>query len=155
MLSGLISFLTGSVFRMVWGEVSSWLTARQEHQQELARRALQEKNDAAAHARNIESIRLQHDLGVEVIRVQGEADLSKIERDAWGKLAAGTAKPTGITFIDIWNGSIRPFLATVAILFVLFEIMQNGWVLSEWDRELFGAALGLYVADRSLSKRGK
>ncbi|MDH5299318.1 MAG: hypothetical protein OEV91_09900 [Desulfobulbaceae bacterium] len=155
MFTGLISFLTGSVFRMVWGEVSSWLTARQEHQQELARLTLQEQSDAAAHARSIESIKLQHDLGVEVIRVQSEADLSKIEDTAWGKLVEGTAKPTGIPFIDIWNGAIRPFLATVATLFVLFEIMRNGWILSDWDRELFGAVLGLYVADRSLSKRGK
>jgi hypothetical protein len=38
---------------------------------------------------------------------------------------------------------------------VVFEIMRNGFVLSDWDKELVGAILGIYVADRSLSRRGK
>jgi len=33
--------------------------------------------------------------------------------------------------------------------------MKNGFILSEWDKELVSAILGIYVADRSLGKRGK
>lgn len=155
MISALFSFFGGTAFRMIWGEISSWLTARQEHAQELARITLQEKVDAAAHLRNLESIRLQSELGVKTIQVQAEADLDKVENTAWAGLVDSTARMTGIRFLDIWNGAIRPWLATVAMCFILFEIVRNGWVLSEWDRELFGAVLGIYVADRSLSKRGK
>ena len=58
-------------------------------------------------------------------------------------------------FLDIWNGSIRPALASMAMAIVVFEVLQNGFVLSDWDRELVGAILGIYVADRSLARRGK
>ena len=37
----------------------------------------------------------------------------------------------------------------------IFEIAKNGFDLSDWDRELVGAILGMYVADRTLAKRGK
>lgn len=153
--SALFSFLGGTAFRMIWGEISAWLTARQEHKQELDRIVLQEKVDAAAHLRNLESIRLQSELGVKTIQVQAEADLDKIENTAWAGLVDSTTRMTGIKFLDVWNGAIRPWLATVAMCFILFEIMKTGWILSEWDRELFGAVLGIYVADRSLAKRGK
>ena len=41
MISAIISFLGGSVFRMIWGEVSTWVTAKQNHAQELERLRLQ------------------------------------------------------------------------------------------------------------------
>lgn len=155
MFSAFLSFLGGSAFRMIWGEISHWLTARQEHANEIERMKLQDQLDAAQHARNLEAIKVQADLGVKTIQVQSEADLSKIEAGAWGSLVESTTKPIGIKFIDTWNGAIRPFLATVAIVMVMGEIVQHGFALTEWDRELFGAILGIFVADRSLAKRGK
>lgn len=155
MFSALLSFLGGSVFRMIWGEFSSWLTAKQEHSQEMDRMKLQGELDAAQHQRNLEAIKVQADLGVKTIQVQSEADLSKIEAGAWGSLVESTTKPIGIKFIDAWNGAIRPFLATCAMAMVGAEIVQHGFILTDWDRELFGAILGIFVADRSLIKRGK
>ena len=38
---------------------------------------------------------------------------------------------------------------------VVFEVVKNGFILTEWDRELVGGILGIYIADRHLSKRGK
>lgn len=155
MISALISFLGGSVFRMVLGEVSAWMTAKQDHANELARLEFQEQLDAAQHARNMESIRLQNDLGVKIIQVQRDADMDHLEGAAWAGLVGSTTKLTGLALIDIWNGIIRPLLATLAIMVVVAEIMRNGFALSDWDRELVGAILGIYVADRSLLKRGK
>ena len=43
MFSALFSFLGGSVFRMIWGEVSSFIEKRQEHAQEIERMRLQGK----------------------------------------------------------------------------------------------------------------
>lgn len=153
--SGLISFLGGSAFRMIWGELSSWWTKRQDHSQEIERMRLQGELDAAQHERNQAAIRLQAELGVKTIQVQADADLSRIEGGAWAGLVDSTTKLTGIAVIDIWNGCIRPLLATLAIIAVVGQVIAHGWVLTEWDRELIGAILGVYVADRQLAKRGK
>lgn len=154
-MSALFSFLGGSAFRMIWGEVSAYFTRKQEHALEVERMKVQGELEAAQHARNMESIKTQADLGVKTIQVQADADLARIDAGAWAQAVADVGKQTGIRFIDIWNGTIRPLLATVAIAIVLFEVVKNGFVLSEWDRELVGAILGIYVADRTLGKRGK
>lgn len=155
MISALISFLGGSAFRMIFGEVSAYFTKKQEHAQEVDRLKLQGELDAAQHARNQEAIKTQAALGIKVIEVQRDADIDRIEAGAWEKVADSTTKLTGIKVIDIWNGSIRPALATLAILFVCAEIVRHGFVLDDWDRELFAAILGIYLADRQLQKRGK
>lgn len=155
MLSGLLSFLGGSAFRMIWGECSAWLTARQEHAHELARIELQGRLDAETHARNMEALRVQSELGIKVVEAQSRADLSRIEGDAWGDIVRATARPTGIKIIDAWNGSVRPLLATLSIFIVVAEVVAAHFVLSDWTQSLVASILGLYVADRSLSKRGK
>jgi hypothetical protein len=155
MFSALFSFLGGSVFRMIWGELSAYITAKQNHKFEIERLRVQDLIDAAAHERNLASLRLQADLGIKVVQAQAQAKISELDVSAWTQAVADVGKQTGIKFLDIWNGSIRPWLATLASAVVLFEIVKNGFVLTEWDRELVGAILGIYVADRQLSKRGK
>jgi len=140
---------------MIWGEVSSYFTRKQEHSLEMERMKVQGDLEAAQHARNLESIRVQADLGVKTIQVQAEADLARTDAAAWADAVTAVGRSTGIKFLDIWNGSVRPLLATISIAVVLFEVMKNGFILSEWDKELVSAILGIYVADRSLGKRGK
>jgi len=155
-MSALFSFLGGSVFRMVWGELSAFFTRKQEHALELARMELQGKLEDAQHARSMEAIRVQAELGIKTIKVQADADVARLEVDAWAQAVADVGKSTGIKFLDLWNGSVRPLLATLAIAVIILEIIivQN-FLLSEWDKELVSAILGIYVADRNLSKRGK
>ena len=155
MFTALLSFLGGSAFRMIWGEMSAFITKRQEHAQELDRLRLQGELDAAAHARNLQALQLQAQLGVQTIEVQRDADLARLETDAWGDMVRSLRSPTGIAFLDFWNGAIHPLLATLAIAVVVAQIAANGFVLSDWDKELVAAILGLYVADRRLAKRGK
>lgn len=155
MFTALFSFLGGSAFRMIFGEISAWMTRKQDHQQEIERLQLQAELDAAQHGRNLESIRVQAELGVKTIEVQAEAALSQIETDAWSKLVDSTTKTTGIKWLDAWNGSIRPALATLAMVVVIGQIVINGFTLTDWDRELVAAILGIYLADRQLTKRGK
>ncbi len=140
---------------MIWGELSAYFTRQQEHSQEVERMRLQGELDAAQHARNLESIKVQANLGVKEIRVKAESMLDQIDAETWGRAVDSVGKITGIAFIDIWNQSVRPLLATLSILVVVVEIAQHDWILSEWDKELVGAILGIYVADRSLAKRGK
>ena len=155
MIATLFSFLGGTAFRMLWGEISSWLTKRQDHAHEMDRLRLQAENDAAQHARNLEAIKVQADLGVKTIQVQAEANTNQAEADAWRAAVESIGKPTGIWLVDVWNGIIRPLVATVCIALWVVHTGRAGWVLDEQGWSILGAALGLYLADRSLTKRGK
>lgn len=154
MISALLSFLGGSVFRMLWGEFSSWMNKRLEHEQEIERLKLQAEVDAAQHARNMEAIRVQAELGVKTIEVQTEAAISQLETEAWLEAVKGTTKTTGVRWVDAWNAVIRPGVATWSI--VMMTLSEIGaFVLSENALAVASAALGIYLADRSLFKRGK
>jgi len=155
MFTALFSFLGGSAFRMIWGEVSSWLTAKQDHSFEIERMRLQADMDAATHARNLEAIRVQADLGVKTITVQSEADLALKEMDAWGKAVAGAVDPSDRSTVGQWVKAIRPAAATIALLLWSMALYRMGFTMSAWDRELVGAILGFFFADRSLVKSGK
>jgi hypothetical protein len=115
----------------------------------------QAEADAAQHLQAMESIRVQAELGVKTIQVQAEADVSRIDASAWAQAVRDVGKKTGIAFLDIWNGAVRPWLATMASILVVVQVAQHGWILTDWDMELVGAILGVYVADRQLAKRGK
>lgn len=154
MFTTLFSFLGGSAFRMLWGEISSWVTAKQDHSFEIERMTLQGSLDAQQHARNLEAIRVQSELGVKTVQVQAEADLGRLDAQAFNTGVEMTGKSSGNWFIDAWNGGIRPALATMCMALVtasefsLITLSENGWALA-------GAALGIYVADRTLFKRNK
>jgi hypothetical protein len=153
-MSGLISFLGGSVFRMMWGEVSAFITKGQEHKQEVTLIRLQAEIAKEAHERNLEALKLQHSLGVEQIYVQQEVAENQGELDAWVSATKAINIKSGIAWIDGWNQSIRPAVATVALIAMIGEIALLGH-LTDFHQEVFGAALGLFLADRALSKRGK
>jgi hypothetical protein len=153
-ISALVSFLGGSIFRTIWGELSVWITARQDHAHEIERMRLQGDLDAAAHARNLDAIRVQAGLGVQTIRVQSEADIDHIEADGWLAAVKGTTAATGVWLVDLWNGIIRPAVATWSIVMISGNYMQ-WWVLDDNGWSICGAALGIYLADRALFKRGK
>jgi len=155
MFSALFTFLGGTAFRMIWGEVSHYLTQKQDQANEIERMKVQGELDAAAHARNLEALRLQNEMGIKTIEAQSQAVLSQVDADAFAQAVADVGKSTGIKWLDAWNGAIRPFLASCATAMVLFEVVQHGFILTDWDRDLVGAILGMYVADRSLAHRGK
>lgn len=162
MLSGLLSFLSGSVFRMVWGEIAALLEGAQarkqlrlDHEHEVERMRLQGELDAAAHARNLEAQRLQAELNIQVVRVKSDADLALADAATFGKGVEATQQSTGIKWIDAWNASIRAALATECMLLIGLYYYRLDWKLDDKGWELAGAALGIFVADRVLFRRGK
>lgn len=155
MITTLLSFLGGSVFRMLWGEISSFLNKRQDHEHEVERMRLQSDLDAAQHTRQQEAVRLQAELGIKTVQVQAEARVDEAEADAWLAAVRGTTTVIGVQFIDAWNGGIRPMVATWSIIMITLHFAQTGWVLDDNGWGLCGAALGIYLADRALFKRGK
>lgn len=154
MISALVSFLGGSVFRMLWGELSAWLTKAQDHKHELDRMHLQAELDRSQHQRHIESIRVQAELGVKTIQVQAEAAIGELEAQGWVEAVKGTTKTVGIKWVDAWNAVIRPGVATWAVLMMTAGELGL-MLLSENTLAVTGAALGIYLADRNLMKRGK
>jgi hypothetical protein len=140
---------------MLFGEVSAYFTKRQEHAQEVERMRLQGDLADKEHARNLEAMRIQNELGIKTIEVQSQAALDHVETDAWATLVTNTTQKTGYAFIDIWKMSIQPALATFALFVVAGSVVQSGFVLTVWIMDLVSSILGIYLADRHLSRRGK
>ena len=155
MFSAILSFLGGSVFRMIWGELSTAWTRRTDQKHEIERMRVQAELEEAQHKRNLESIRVQHELQVEVVRVQGEVDLSKIDALTFQEGVKEGMKPTGIYLIDLWNGMVRPMAATLALWLWFRSLYFANWTMQGRDWEMVCAILGWFFADRTMGKRGK
>ncbi len=154
MIASILAFLGGSAFRMIWGEAAAWMNKKQDHAYELQRLAQQEGFSAAQHARQMESIKFQAEQQVKVIQVQGEQALATIEAEGWWNVAQAMTKPIGVKWVDAWNAAIRPGVATWGVVVLTLEVFAIASV-SEGTSGVIYAALGLYLADRTLAKRGK
>lgn len=155
MFGALFSFLGGSVFRMIWGEVASFLQKKQDHAHEQQMARLQSELEGQRHERDMARIRLQSDLNVKEVQVMGDVAIQAKEADAFVEAIKAAATPTGVRWVDAWNGSIRPAAATIALCLWVLALANAGFITAEWDRELVGVILGFYFADRALGKRGK
>lgn len=155
MLTAFFSFLGGSVFRMLWGEIANFLNKQQDHTFEIERMRLQADMDDRAHQRTQEAIRLQAELGVKTIAAQAESNVLTAEAEAFTEAMKNAFKPTGIYWVDTWNGIIRPAAATVALCMWVTKLWSQNFVMQAYDMEIMGVVLGFFFADRSLGKRGK
>ena len=154
-MSALLSFLGGSVFRMLWGEISSFINKKQDNAHELEMLRLQADLDDAAHKRTLEQLTLQASLGVKTIEVQKDADVSRAEAEAFRAAISSAFKPTGYALVDVWNGVIRPASATIVLVLWFAKLAGQGFVMQGWDQEVSGVVLGFFFADRTLGKRWK
>jgi hypothetical protein len=155
MIEALFSFLGGSVFRMIWGEVSAWYNKKQDQKFEIERMRLQSELDDRQHQRTQEALRLQSELGIKTIEAQAVANVATAEAEAFGRAMEQAFKPSGWAVVDVWNGIIRPSAATIALLLWVLKLNSQQWKMDDWDITLAGTVLGFFFADRSLGKRGK
>jgi len=154
-MSALLTFLGGSAFRVVWGEVSAFIKNRQEHAQEIEMIKIQADIEAAKHERLQEALRVQHSMGIQTIQVQAEADLSRIDAEGFYKAVESSNNPSGVLWVDGWNAAIRPAAATIVILLWVLALNHAGFVMSDFDKELVCVILGFFFANRALSFRAK
>ena len=154
MISAVLSFLGGSVFRMIWGEVSSWVNKKLEHTQEMDRMRLQADLDERAHQRRMESVRFEAEQQVKIIHVQAEAAVGQLEAEGWLEAVKATGRKVGVAWVDAWNAGIRPGLATWGIIMLTLEAFALAQI-TEGRASVIFAALGIFVADRTLGKKGK
>lgn len=155
MIEAVLSFLGGSAFRMIWGEVSAYFVKKQEHSQEVERMKLQSELDDKSHARNLESLRLQSELGIKEIMVKADADVSVEEAVAFTEAIKQSYKPTGIQWVDAWNATIRPQYAEVALILWVFKLYQQSFVMDSFDIGLMAVIAGYFFADRTLRRINK
>jgi hypothetical protein len=155
MFSALFSFLGGSVFRMIWGEVSAAWTKHQDHKHELEALKLQADLEKAKHDQEMERLKVSSELHIKEVEVIADAEVEKLDAEAFIVAQKTLNQPTGNKIIDAWNGAIRPAAASTALLIWWFCLYTQGFVLTEWDKELVGVILGFYFAHRVFTSRGK
>lgn len=155
----LFSFLGGSAFRLIFGGVMDWLNKRQDHQHEMELQRLQSELEANRHARDLERIRLQSDLKITEVKVMGDVAEQKVMADAFLEAVKATQVVTGVKWVDALNAVIRPSGAIISLLLwivsvtVAFSVadaamIKAGAVLTEFDKTLISAFLGVFVGDR-------
>ena len=153
MFGALFSFLGGSVFRMIWGELSEAWNKHQDHKHELESMKLQMELEAQKASQDLERMRVASELGIKELEVKTNAEIEGKDADAFATAMRTLHTKTGNVWIDGWNASIRPAAATTAILLWWFSLAQNNFVLQEWDWELVGVILGFYFAHRVFASR--
>lgn len=155
MLSGIISFLGGSAFRMIWGEVSKFIEGRQNHKYEIERLKLEEAMATQRHKRELEMLRLSSELGVREVQIKGDLDIQKEDAAAFREAMTNANRSSGVHWVDAWNGIIRPAFATVCLGLWVLSLSQRNWTMTPFDIELFACIVGFFFADRALTRRGK
>lgn len=145
------SFLGGAGLRYLVSWISEFFTKKQDHQIEIETLKLRGQLDESAHLRELEKIKVLSDLGSKEVRIKADADLSKIDAQAFAEVSAIVAKPTGNVLVDVWNGIIRPAAASISLLLWVGSLSQQGWVMADRDWALVGVILGFYFASRSLA----
>ena len=111
----LFFFLGGTAFRLIFGQVMEWLNKRQDHLHEMDMAELQSRLEGDRHTRDMDRIKLQSDLNVKEVVVQADAHVRASEAEAFIEAVKATQVKSGVTWVDGWNGAIRPAGATIAL----------------------------------------
>lgn len=149
MLAFLTSFLSSAGLRWLLGEGVSMLKARQDHASEIEMLRVQAELEAARADRQRQAVRDAADAGIKLVEAQGvvastaAADAMRLEA------MQQVGRPTGVAWVDGWNGAIRPFLASASILLLIGSALWPSHVaLTGLVGEVVAGALGLYVGGR-------
>lgn len=154
-MGGLISFLGGTAFRWLFGELLGWLKVRDERAAELAMLRLQHDLDRERHQWQQDAIAAQAQAGVRVIEAQSQAVAGAAANAAFLAAVQGVSTASArADWIGAWNASIRPALATVGIVLVAAQSIAPATVtLSPLVLELICAVMGVFVGERIHAKQ--
>ena len=165
-MTAILSFLGSAVFRWLLEKVFGLMERKQDHEQELELRRLQEELDSASHARNLELLVRRSELKIQETESIVRGAIEEREVDAFVESIKSASKPSGNPYIGAWNDAIRPFVAT-ACIFMLAALLT--WLLPifvvsldlaaklamatlivDFTLSLIGAVLGWFFGNRSL-----
>lgn len=132
MFGSLIAFFSSTFFRLIWGEVSTWWTARQDHKYELERMRLQNELAQSTHQRDLERIKFELDHKVQLVEAtsnarmgeiaaQGNVDVAKVNatsQAAIQEIQARSQAQIGIEEAGAFRDSINQGTKTTGIKWV-------------------------------------
>lgn len=148
-MTALLSFLGSAVFRWVLEKVLQLSERKQDHAQEIERMRVQAEVDAAQHLRNLEMLKIQSELKLDLIKEETRGAYEAAEGEAFIE-SIRSARPTGVGWVDAWNGTIRPLVSTVCVALWAMTLVQRNFQPNEFDLALIGAVIGWHFGTRSL-----
>lgn len=151
----LLEFLGGAAFRVLAGQAISVWTKYQDHKHEKEMLLLQSQMEDKAADRQMAQQRLAAELQVRTVEIQRDADVQREEAAAFRTAMSEAFKPTGIKWVDAWNGTIRPAFATTVLFLWYKALYAQSFVPTEWDKDMMGMVAGFFFADRQMKKNGK
>ena len=154
-MSALISFLGGTAFRWLFGELMGFLNKAQDHKHEQDMIRLNLEMDKERSALKRAELQAAADAGIKVVEAQAEAAHTAVMDQAWLSAVQGIDKPSGVAWVDGWNKAIRPALATASILLIIGNAVAPAHVvLTGVVLEVVCAVLGLFCGGR-ISSTGR
>lgn len=148
-MTALLSFLGSAVFRWLLEKVFSLAERKQDHSQEIDRMRVQAEVDAAQHLRNLEMLKIQSELKLDLIKEEVRGAFEAHEGEALIE-SIRSAKPSGVKWVDAWNAIIRPLVSTVCVALWAMSLVKRGFQPNEFDLALIGAVIGWHFGTRSL-----
>lgn len=148
-MTALLSFLGSAVFRWLLEKVFQITERKQDHAQEIERMRVQAEVDAAQHLRNLEMLRIQSELKLDLLQEEHRGAVEAADGEAF-IASIKAAQPSGIRWIDGWNATIRPLVSTVCVGLWALTLIERNFVPNEFDLAMIGAVIGWHFGTRSL-----
>lgn len=148
-MSALISFFGGTFARWLFAELLGIIKAREDRRGELEMLTAQQAIERERHEWQRQGIADAAAAGVKVVEAQREASAGDFADRMTLEALTQIGRPSGVAWVDAWNGAIRPALATAAILLIVGNALAPGRVvLTGVVMEVVAGILGLYIGGR-------
>lgn len=154
-MTALFSFLGSASLRWLLGELLGIIKAREDRRGEFEMIRLQADIDRERAERQRQAVADAAAAGVKLVEAQREASAGDFADRMTLEALQQIGRPSGVAWVDAWNGAIRPALASAAILLLVGSaIWPAHVVLTGALGEVVCGVLGLYVGGRVHLKGG-
>lgn len=154
-MTALISFLGSASLRWLLGELIGIFKAREDRRSEVEMIRLQADLAREQAERQRLAVADAAAAGVKLVEAQREASASDFADRMMLEAMEQIGRPSGIGWVDGWNGAIRPALASASILLLVGSAIWPAHImLTGALGEVVCGVLGLYVGGRVHLKGG-
>lgn len=148
-MSALLSFLGSAAARWLLGEVLAVWRQREDRRSEIAMMELQHRLDAERAQWQRQAVADAAAQGVRLVEAQSVAAQAQASDAMMLEAMRQIGQPSGVKWVDAWNASIRPGLATVSVLLLAGNaVWPDVVVVTGLLGEIVAGVLGLYVGGR-------
>ena len=148
-MSALLSFLGSAAARWLLGEVLAVWRQREDRRSEIAMMELQHRLDAERAQWQRQAVADAAAQGVKLVEAQAVAAQAQASDAMMLEAMRQLGQPSGVRWVDAWNASIRPGLATVSVLLLAGNaVWPDVVVVTGLLGEIVAGVLGLYVGGR-------